>query len=750
VSKFLIIESIILLIKLLYSQARIEEAVKLLNNKPLQPIIAEHLVKIKQSKRPVKIKTDSLRQLQLFCDLHSIRGLCLGKKLSTLLLNNNESNESKQIEQDIIDSFELTSVLIIEHSMNQQANSIAGSNTNIQTTSPNQPNSSGVSNLAGIVASASNLPVNQTAVTSPQTSPSTGLTTITTTVTPTSNENNNDGLINSNSSPLIPDSSIPFSASLNTLNNRDDAFIDTINPLYEIALLNVPVLYVKRGDFETGIKKFRDILVNENIHSIASIKQTLLKKFAECLFFKIPPNKYMKLKGSKPKMYMPNNMSEETLLCLTLSQYLASKEVTLLRQKKYQQVRENTLNNAVSSLDLLLIFLTYRRSFTVLLDKFDSTMKYSFEQFYIWYQYGLTLICDEKYQKAYLILKECIRMKPDSITCYLLLAKLAIENLFIVNEAIDWCHKALEITKNTSLKAFILLGCSFCIKAKQKNQYVAQIGFYEKALDSFKKASSLEPSNYLPLYHIAHCYSILRQVNESLNYVQRALKYKPDDKDSLHLLVLLLTSTKNYDEAYTVIAKACTLYDDLELLYTKIRVEELLFGFSQSILSLYQLILFYKKKIQMPYENDNATSSSMTVITTGGGSTSAGAPAAAGTNRSGIFINQNLDNWSSFESASLLNLQNTYKLNESIGKTITMLVQSDQLSLKYAVGNSSSLSSSAEINQNNNIHQLLILMRILTQIGEFYLRHQKLSDAEACCQEMASFHPLSYLHIYLV
>jgi hypothetical protein len=24
------------------------------------------------------------------------------------------------------------------------------------------------------------------------------------------------------------------------------------------------------------------------------------------------------------------------------------------------------------------------------------TMKYSFEQFYVWYQYGLTLLCDGK------------------------------------------------------------------------------------------------------------------------------------------------------------------------------------------------------------------------------------------------------------------------------------------------------------------------------------------------------------------
>jgi tetratricopeptide (TPR) repeat protein len=85
-------------------------------------------------------------------------------------------------------------------------------------------------------------------------------------------------------------------------------------------------------------------------------------------------------------------------------------------------------------------------------------------------------------------------------------------------------------------------------------------------------------------------------------------------------------------------------------------------------------------------------------------------------------------------------LQQTYKLNETVGKTVTMLIQTDQLALKY--GNSHA--------QSNNIQQVLILVKILTQIGEFYLRHDKLSDAESCCQEMALIHPMSYLYIYLV
>lgn len=90
--------------------------------------------------------------------------------------------------------------------------------------------------------------------------------------------------------------------------------------------------------------------------------------------------------------------------------------------------------------------------------------------------------------------------------------------------------------------------------------------------------------------------------------------------------------------------------------------------------------------------------------------------------------------------ASLLNLQNIYKLNESLGKTVSMLIQTDQLSNKYG----------GSFIQSQNIQHVLILVRILAQIGEFYLRHDKINDAENCCQEISYIHPMSYLHIYLV
>ena len=325
-------------------------------------------------------------------------------------------------------------------------------------------------------------------------------------------------------------------------------------------------------------------------------------------------------------------------------------------------------------------------------------------------------------------------MNPDHVMCHILLAKLSIEHLFLVNEALECSQKALELTAHKNKKALVIYGSAMCIKAKLQKQHVVQISCYEKALESFKKANALDPSDFLPLFHIAHCHSILRQVNEAIDHVQKALKLKPDDKDSMHLLALLLTSTKNYDEAQTIMSKACALYDDFELLFTKIKIEELLYGFNHSVRSFLNLILIFKQRQMLPSDNSSSqTTCSSTVSVSQPGMLSNSKNYTAPANQ------QHAENWSSFEAASLLSLQHSYKLNETIGKTTTLLLESDQLALKYGYSHGKA----------QNIQQILTLVRILTQIGEFYLRHDKLNDAEMCCQEIASIHPMSYLHIYL-
>ncbi len=66
------------------------------------------------------------------------------------------------------------------------------------------------------------------------------------------------------------------------------------------------------------------------------------------------------------RVYKPINRDEEILLSLNLSQYLASTEVMIFRHPQFKTIRELTFKNAISSLDLLLFYLSYYRSFNII------------------------------------------------------------------------------------------------------------------------------------------------------------------------------------------------------------------------------------------------------------------------------------------------------------------------------------------------------------------------------------------------
>ena len=70
---------------------------------------------------------------------------------------------------------------------------------------------------------------------------------------------------------------------------------------------------------------------------------------------------------------------------------------------------------------------------------------------------------------------------------HLLLAKVALENLFLIDESIEWCEKVFEMTNNKNRNAFIIYGCAMRIKAQLQKQHAVQLSFYEKALEAFKK-----------------------------------------------------------------------------------------------------------------------------------------------------------------------------------------------------------------------------------------------------------------------
>ncbi len=190
------IEASILLLKLFYSQKRSQEANNILNSTKLQSVLADHIVILKKYQQNQLPNTDNLRQMQLFAEAHSIKGLCLESR-KTHPINDARTSTSTltasftpQEEQEIIDSYEMSSLFAIEHSVNMH-----------------------------------NLISSQVPATSIQASTS---------------------ISNSASSANGFDAVNATLNSLNALNSNDDN-LDLINPLYEVSLQKAPLLYIKKG-----------------------------------------------------------------------------------------------------------------------------------------------------------------------------------------------------------------------------------------------------------------------------------------------------------------------------------------------------------------------------------------------------------------------------------------------------------------------------------------------------------------------
>lgn len=220
---------------------RYEEALKQLSSNKIQSAMNEHISQLKviqqqQQQSNTQIgRTDSMRQLQIFAEAHSIKALCLENKRS-IQINANPSykntDEYKRDDQDIIDAYEIASLFAIQHSI-QMHNLM--SNTSVS------PSNTTVAIMASAVMQ--NNPSISTSQNQAQTS-----------VQNSSSAGSNANTITGSSS-----SDANTALNLNALNNAEDN-LDLINPLYEIALQKAPLLYIKKGELQMGMKKFRDLL----------------------------------------------------------------------------------------------------------------------------------------------------------------------------------------------------------------------------------------------------------------------------------------------------------------------------------------------------------------------------------------------------------------------------------------------------------------------------------------------------------
>ena len=118
--KTICIESSMLLAKLFFAQTRYDDALKQLNSRLSQTVLTSHLNKFRQNQQvgstlmeQLTPKADTIRQYQIFSEAHSIRALCIERNQTKKSTNQSKLTD----EQELIDSFEVASLLAIQHSI---------------------------------------------------------------------------------------------------------------------------------------------------------------------------------------------------------------------------------------------------------------------------------------------------------------------------------------------------------------------------------------------------------------------------------------------------------------------------------------------------------------------------------------------------------------------------------------------------------------------------------------------------------
>ena len=210
-----------------------------------------------------------------------------------------------------------------------------------------------------------------------------------------------------------------------------------LGPILEMALLKAPALNLKAGNKGKAVNRFRAMLQAEESESTKEIRRNVCTKLAEVLLHGISDVKYTKPEqetspkrqqrpasaaaaaasssaaaaavpadspwkprrhgghhGNTAHLFTPRNKHEEVLLLLTLSEYMARKEAILSQAPEFFGMRSTKFRDAIISYDLTAIALSRVRSFRLLAEMLQHSMKFSFNEPHTWTQYGLALAAE--------------------------------------------------------------------------------------------------------------------------------------------------------------------------------------------------------------------------------------------------------------------------------------------------------------------------------------------------------------------
>ncbi|KAK2823953.1 hypothetical protein Q5P01_021128 [Channa striata] len=411
----------------------------------------------------------------------------------------------------------------------------------------------------------------------------------------------------------------------------------------QAALQSAYLCLLQRGHLAQGAHQLRRVLRVVESRGSQGIRKAAARKLAEVLLSSVsedsywpplgpPPSAWLHREGaaaSKDAIYptvkppqrysidccfCPQDVVEEAVLLLLITESMASNEAVISRLPDQAEARQASLQDAMSVYDLLSIGMARRGQYAMLSECLERAMKFSFNEFHLWHQLGLSLMAAGKGVGAVSVFKECARMRPEDPSLPLLAAKICIGQLHWFEEAEALSQSVVSMGEEAGEflpRAYLALGLSCSLQASEATLRASRNESNKKALQALHKAHSLDPQDARIAMYLALQLALVRQVSGAMEPLQAALSLRSDDLHSLHLLTLLLSAQKHHRHALDTLNLALSQHpDNFNLLFTKVKLEEALFGPTAALQTCEEMLQRWQSRydVSRPSETDDSSS----------------------------------------------------------------------------------------------------------------------------------------------
>ncbi|XP_007895033.1 tetratricopeptide repeat protein 7A [Callorhinchus milii] len=410
----------------------------------------------------------------------------------------------------------------------------------------------------------------------------------------------------------------------------------------EAALQSAFVAYFKRGNIVKGMNRIRGTLRVVETRATQNFRVTIAKQLVEVLLRSLSENSYWSPLSDPPAdllgimddgplsgkglalpkgpqlyqgegLFCPQDIVEEALLLLSIAESMANPDAVISRSPEQGDDRSISFQNTSALYDLLSITMARRGQYGMLSECLERAMKFAFDEFHLWRQLALSLVACGKSVWAVSALRECAKLRPDDPSIALMGAKVCITSLHWLEEGERFCRMVTDVGKETDeflAKGFLGLGLVYSLQASDATLKNDRDTLNQKAIHTLRRAQSLDADDHQIALYMSLQLALNRQISESIEQLQVALKLRNDDMHSLHLLALLFSAQKHHQHALEVINMAIAQHpDSFSLLFTKVKLEAVHKGPAEALdtcqhmLNLWQTIHILRSS---EYDKENA------------------------------------------------------------------------------------------------------------------------------------------------